>query len=140
MAEVHNLRENDKVMNIQNDYGRNVFNGDTGTVISIDTEDKVVTIDFDGNLVDYDFDEIDDNIVLCYAVTVHKAQGSEYPVVVMPVTMEHYSMLQRTILYTAVTRARKMFVLVGQPDAVNRAIQNTSVSERRGRLYERLLS
>lgn len=140
MVEVHNLRENDRVMNIQNDYVRNVFNGDTGTVASIDMEDKTVTIDFDGNIVEYDFDEIEDSIVLCYAITIHKAQGSEYPVVVMPITMSHRNMLQRTLLYTAVTRAQKMIVLVGEPSAVNRAIQNTSVDERRGRLYERLLS
>ena len=140
MVEVHNLRENDRVMNIQNDYVRNVFNGDTGTVVSIDMEDKTVTIDFDGNIVEYDFDEVEDSIVLCYAITIHKAQGSEYPVVVMPITMSHRNMLQRTLLYTAVTRAQKMIVLVGEPCAVNRAIQNTSVDERRGRLYERLLS
>ena len=140
MEEVHGLRVNDRVMNTQNDYKKNVFNGDTGSVVAIDTEDKTITIDFDGNLVEYDFGEVDDSIVLCYAVTVHKAQGSEYPVVVMPVTMGHYIMLQRTLFYTAVTRAKKMIVLVGEEAAINRAIQNTSISERHGRLYERLLA
>lgn len=140
MTEVHGLRKNDRVMNTQNDYRKNVFNGDTGTVAFIDPEDKTIMIDFDGNYVEYDFGEVDDSIVLSYAVTVHKAQGSEYPVVVMPVTMEHYNMLQRTLFYTAVTRARKMIVLVGEEAAISRAIQNTNISKRRGRLYERLLS
>ena len=139
-AEVHGLRVNDRVMNVRNDYSKNVFNGDTGIVSRIDTEDKTVTIDFDGAPVEYDFDELDDSIVLCYAITVHKAQGSEYPVVVMPVTMSHYNMLQRRLFYTAITRARKMIVLVGEAAAVDRAVENASINDRRGRLYMRLIS
>lgn len=138
MTEVRGLRENDRVMNVKNDYTRGVFNGDTGIVTKIDTEDKTVTIEFDNVPVEYDFDDIDDNIVLSYAVTVHKSQGSEYPVVVMPITMSHYGMLQRTLFYTAVTRARKMIVLVGEAAAVNRAIENATANRRNSRLCMRL--
>ena len=131
------FRIGDRVMNIRNNYEKGIFNGDTGTVLSINREDKKVGSEFDGYEVDFDFDEMDD-LSLCYAVTVHKAQGSEYPVIVMPLTMSHYYMLQRRLFYTAVTRAKKAVFLVGDPDALIHAIRNDRRDVRRGRLLERL--
>ena len=126
-------------MNVRNNYDKEIFNGDTGKVTEIDEEDGLVYIDFDGYKVEFDYDELED-IHLCYATTVHKSQGSEYPVVVMPVTRSHRGMLQRTLLYTAVTRAKKMLVLVGEKEAIRKAVENTYVKPRYSRLYDRLIA
>jgi len=123
----------DKVMQIENDYDKDVYNGDIGFVRSIDAGLGELVIDFDGRPVPYEFGELD-RVVLAYATTVHKAQGSEYPAVVLPITTEHYVMLQRNLLYTGVTRARRLVVLVGQPRALAIAVRH----ERAGRRWSKL--
>lgn len=127
----------DKVMQIQNNYDKNVFNGDIGTITSIDPEERTLTINFDGTPVEYDATELDET-VLAYATTVHKSQGSEYKVVVAPFTMQHYMMLKRNLLYTCVTRAKKLLVLVGTKKAIAMAVRNNQSSRRNTKLAERL--
>ncbi len=123
------FRTGDKVMQIQNNYDKDVFNGDIGFITGIDLVEHVLTIDIDGRRVDYDFNEAD-QLVLAYAVTVHKAQGSEFPVVVLPILSAHYLMLQRNLLYTAITRARELCVLVGSRRAIGIAVGNNKVAQR----------
>lgn len=130
-------KEHDKVMQIRNNYDKEVFNGDIGTVESIDLEDHELFVLFDGRLVKYDVAELDE-LVLAYATTIHKAQGSEYPVVVMPVVMSHYKMLQRNLIYTGVTRAKKLLVMIGAKKAVGYAVRNMTVSKRNTLLRLRL--
>lgn len=130
-------RLNDKVMQIKNNYDKNVFNGDIGIIVKIDMEDKTLVIRFDGNDVDYDATELDE-VVLAYATTVHKSQGSEYKIVVAPFAMQHYMMLQRNLLYTGVTRAKKVFVMVGAKKAVGIAVSNNKIQQRNTMLAGRL--
>ena len=130
-------RLHDKVMQIKNDYEKEVFNGDIGTITSVDLEDRELTVDFDGTPVVYDSTELDE-LVLAYATTIHKAQGSEYPIVVMPFMMTHFVMLQRNLLYTGITRAKKILVLIGEKKAISYAIRNEKTAERNTRLAERL--
>lgn len=130
-------RLRDKVMQIRNDYDKEVFNGDIGTVFRVDMEERELTVNFDGREVLYDVSELDE-LSLAYATTIHKAQGSEYPIVVMPFTMSHYVMLQRNLLYTGVTRAKKILVLIGEKKAVWYAVKNETTSERNTKLAERL--
>ena len=130
-------RVNDKVMQIKNNYDKNVFNGDIGIISSINIEDKTLTIRFDSNYVDYDATELDE-VVLAYATTVHKSQGSEYKIVVAPFTMQHYMMLQRNLLYTCITRAKKILVLVGSKKAIGIAISNNKTQQRNTMLAKRL--
>lgn len=125
----------DKVMQVVNDYDKDVFNGDLGLVKAIDGEAGELTVDFDGRDVAYDFGELDE-LVLAYATTVHKSQGSEYPAVVMPVTTQHYPMLQRNLLYTGVTRGRQLVVLVAQPKAVAMAVKGRLERRRWTKLNE----
>jgi exodeoxyribonuclease V alpha subunit len=124
-------------MQIRNNYDKEVFNGDIGTVGSIDMEERTLVIRFDDRDIEYDVSELDE-IVLAYATTIHKAQGAEYPIVVMPVMMTHFAMLQRNLLYTGVTRAKKMLVLVGQKKAVGYCVRNVTVDKRNTLLKERL--
>ncbi|MBR3175105.1 MAG: ATP-binding domain-containing protein, partial [Oscillospiraceae bacterium] len=131
------FRKNDKVMQIRNNYEKEVFNGDIGFVQSVDLEDRTLWVSYDGRLVDYDVTELDE-LVLAYAATVHKSQGSEYPVVVMPVVTSHYVMLQRNLIYTGVTRAKKGMVLVGTRKALGYAVRNVSVRKRNTLLMQRL--
>jgi exodeoxyribonuclease V alpha subunit len=131
------FRPGDKVMQIRNDYDRSVFNGDIGRVVGIDAELREACIRFDGREVSYDFGDLD-QVTLAYAVSVHKAQGSEYPAVVMPLLMQHYMLLQRNLLYTAVTRGRKLVVLVGTKKALAVAVKNDKTRRRCTRLGERL--
>lgn len=133
----YTFRQGDKVMQIRNNYDKNVFNGDIGYITAVDTGERTLTVGFDGRLVEYDITELDE-IVLAYAVTIHKSQGSEFPVVVMPVTMKHFVMLQRNLIYTGITRAKKICVLVGTPKALAYAIRQNTVSRRNTRLKERL--
>lgn len=132
------FRIGDKVMQVVNNYDKDVFNGDIGYIDDIDLEDKTLSVAFDGGkVVEYensDFSELQ----LAYACTIHKSQGSEYPVVVMPVSMAHYIMLQRNLLYTGVTRARKLMILVGDGKAIRRAIRNNQIAKRYTLLAERL--
>ena len=125
----------DKVMQVVNDYEKEVFNGDLGFVTAVDAEAGELLVDFDGREVAYDFGELDE-LVLAYATTVHKAQGSEYPAVVIPVTTQHYPMLQRNLLYTAVTRGRQLVVLVAQPKAVAIAVKGRLERRRWSKLGE----
>ena len=125
----------DKVMQTANDYDKEIFNGDIGVVRSINTEDGELTVDFDGRSVEFTLDELDD-LVLAYATTIHKSQGSEYPAVVVAVMKQHAIMLQRNLLYTAVTRGRKLVVLVGQREAVEMAVRTRSTRRRHSKLKE----
>jgi len=127
----------DKVMQIRNNYDKDVFNGDIGIITRIDTYSDTVTITFDAREVEYGFSELEE-IVHAYAVSVHKSQGSEYPVVVMPVLTQHYILLQRNLIYTAITRARKLVVLVGTRKALAIGINNNRVENRYSRLQPRL--
>ena len=125
-------------MQILNNYDKNVFNGDIGRIEDIDLEDKTLLINFDGNMIEYDGTELDE-IVLAYATTIHKSQGSEYPIVVAPLTTQHYMMLQRNLLYTCITRAKKVFVLIGSLKALGICINNNKTVIRNTRLAERLV-
>jgi exodeoxyribonuclease V alpha subunit len=127
----------DKVMQIRNNYEKNVFNGDIGRITAIDAEARSATITFDGNGVEYDQSELDE-VALAYAVTVHKSQGSEYPIVVCPITTQHFMMLQKNLLYTAITRAKKALVLVGTKKALAIAVKNKKSEQRNTLLAERL--
>ena len=133
----YTFRPGDKVMQIRNDYDKEVFNGDIGTVSSINLEERSLGVAFDDRSVDYDISELDE-LVLAYATTVHKAQGAEYPIVVMPIMMTHFVMLQRNLLYTGVTRAKRGLVLVGQKKAVAYCVRNVTVDKRNTLLAERL--
>ena len=130
-------RTNDKVMQIRNNYDKEVFNGDIGTVSFVDMEDRTLKVLFEGREVEYDISELDE-LVLAYATTIHKSQGSEYPIVVMPVMMNHYVMLQRNLVYTGITRAKKILVIVGTKKALALAVKNVTVTERNTRLKEYL--
>ena len=130
-------RRGDKVMQIRNNYEKEVFNGDIGVVQEVNPEDRELGVQFDDRLVIYDVAELDE-LVLAYATTIHKSQGSEYPIVVMPVLMTHYVMLQRNLIYTGVTRAKKALVLVSSKKALALAIRNVTVDKRNTMLKERL--
>lgn len=132
-----NFREGDRVIQLRNNYELDVFNGDMGRVSAIDEDTSTVRIDFDGRPVAYSFDEMDE-LALAYAITVHKSQGSEYPAVILPMVPQHFMLLQRNVFYTAVTRAKKLVVIVGDPKSMRRAIGNTAVTRRHTRLAERL--
>ena len=127
----------DKVMQIRNNYDKEVFNGDIGVVEKADLEERELTVVFDGRSVKYDVTELDE-LVLAYATTIHKSQGSEYPIVVIPVLMSHYIMLQRNLIYTGITRAKKILVLVGTKKALSYCVRNVTVRHRNTMLRERL--
>ena len=123
------FRPGDRVMQTQNNYDKDVYNGDIGSVLALDAIEHALMVDFDGRQVTYDWSECD-QLVLAYAVSVHKSQGSEFPAVVIPLVTSHYMMLQRNLLYTAVTRARKLCVLVGSRKAIGMAVKNNKVAHR----------
>ena len=125
----------DKVMQVENDYDREVYNGDLGVVRRIDLEEGELVVDFDGREVAYDFGELDE-LVLAYATTIHKSQGSEYPAVVIPLTTQHYPMLQRNLLYTGVTRGKRLVVLVGQRRALAIAVRGQQARRRWSKLRD----
>ena len=125
----------DKVMQVENDYDKEVYNGDLGVVRSIDAEAAEMVLEFDGREVTYGFGELDE-IVLAYATTIHKSQGSEYPAVVIPLTTQHYPMLQRNLLYTAVTRGKRLVVIVGQKKAMAIAVKGKQTGRRWSKLRE----
>lgn len=130
-------RMGDKVMQIKNDYEKNVMNGDIGIIKMVDIDGRTVSVDFDDRIVDYDANELDE-LTLSYATTIHKSQGSEYPIVIMPFTMQFFVMLQRNLLYTGITRAKKVIVLVGTKKAVGYAVRNSDVAKRNTGLAKRL--
>ena len=131
------LKAGDKVMQIRNNYDKEVFNGDIGRINKIDREEQEIIVNYDGRMVSYEYSELDE-IVLAYAVSVHKSQGSEYPVVVMPILTQHYMLLQRNLLYTGITRGKKLVVLVGTNKAVAIAIRNNKPQKKYTLLRERL--
>ncbi len=131
------FREGDRIMQVRNNYDKDVFNGDLGYVRKVDMEERMLQADFDGKFVEYDISELDE-LSLAYATTIHKSQGSEYPIVVIPVLMTHYVMLQRNLIYTGITRAKKVCILIGSPKALAYAIRNMTVLKRNTRLKERL--
>lgn len=131
------FRVGDKVMQIRNNYDKEVHNGDWGIITAIDSETREVQVEMEDRVVPYDFTELDD-LVMAFAVSIHKSQGSEYPVVVMPVHYQHYILLQRNLLYTGVTRGRKLVVIVGSDKAMNRAVKNEDAHKRFTRFAERL--
>lgn len=131
------FRKNDKVMQIKNNYDKEIFNGDIGIITSVDLEDRTLTVNFDDRNIEYDITELDE-LVHAYATTIHKAQGSEYPIVVMPILMNHYVMLQRNLIYTGITRAKKILVLVGTKKALSYGVRNVTVTKRNTMLRERL--
>ena len=128
---------NDKVMQTSNNYDKNVFNGDMGFITEIDIQEKVFIITYEECAVEYNFDEAD-QINLAYAITVHKSQGSEFPVVIMPMLSQHYMMLQRNLLYTGMTRAKKLLILIGCKKAISMAVNNTRQKPRYSMLLQRL--
>ena len=131
------FRKGDKVMHLKNNYEKDVFNGDIGVVSSISIKEKTLTVDYDGRAVDYETDEMD-QLSLAYAISVHKSQGSEYPAVVVPVTTQHYPLLQRNLLYTAMTRGKELVILIGTRRAVDIALANDRPKLRLSHLASRI--
>jgi exodeoxyribonuclease V alpha subunit len=131
------FRPGDKVLQTQNNYDKDVFNGDVGRVAAIDEAERELVVDFEGRRVAYDFGELDE-LVLAYALTIHKAQGSEYPAVVVPLHTKHFRMLQRNLLYTGVTRGKRLVVLVGSRQALGLAVRNQDSRQRCSMLRPRL--
>jgi exodeoxyribonuclease V alpha subunit len=132
------FRQGDKVMQISNNYDKDVYNGDIGIIIAVDKNEREITINFDSKQVVYEYDELDE-IVHAYATTIHKSQGSEYSAVIIPIMMQHYKMLQRNLIYTAVTRARKLVILIGQEQALRIAVKKSSTNNRYTTLKKRLV-
>jgi len=131
------FRVNDKVMQIKNNYEKEAFNGDIGRIVGIDLEEQKLMVKYEDRVIDYDWSELDE-LVLAYAISIHKSQGSEYPAVVIPLLTQHYIMLQRNLLYTAITRAKRLVVLVGSKRAIAIAIKNNKVQFRYTNLSPRL--
>jgi exodeoxyribonuclease V alpha subunit len=131
------FRAGDRVLQTVNDYDKGVFNGDLGRVASLDLDQGSLAVSYDEVEVSYDFSELDE-LLPAYAMSVHRSQGSEFPAVVIPILTQHYPMLQRNLLYTAVTRARKLAVLVGSPKAIAIAVRNRRAEERHTTLSRRL--
>jgi exodeoxyribonuclease V alpha subunit len=127
----------DKVLQTRNNYDKDVYNGDIGRIRAIDRESQEVKIDYDGKIVSYDYTDLDE-IILAYAISVHKSQGSEYPVVIIPILTQHYLLLQRNLLYTAITRGKKLVILVGTKKALAIAVRNNKQQRRYTLLKERL--
>ena len=127
----------DKVIQLVNNYDKDVFNGDIGKIERIDLEESQVFIDFDGRNVEYEFGELDE-VSLAYAASIHKSQGSEYPAVVIPLTTQHYMLLERNLVYTGVTRGKKLVVLIAQPKALAMAVRTQKSSRRLTNLPARL--
>ena len=132
------FRPRDKVIQTENDYDKDVFNGDIGQVLKIDPSEREVTIRFNQREVIYDFGELDE-VSLAYAITIHKSQGSEFPAVVIPLAMQQYLLLQRNLVYTGMTRGKKMLVLIGQRKALGMAVRNNRTEKRFSGLLARLL-
>jgi len=133
------LRVGDRVIQKKNDYNREVFNGDMGVIAAIDLEEQEVTVQFAERQVNYDYADLDE-ITLAWSVSVHKAQGSEYPVVILPIFMQHYMMLSRNLLYTGLTRAKQLAVLVGPKKAIGYSVRQVKDQQRYTLLAQRLMS
>ena len=120
---------NDRVMQLRNNYDKVVFNGDTGVIEDIDPQDRTMQVRFDERLVAYDTSELNE-LVLAYAISIHKSQGSEYAATIIPIFMQHFMLLQRNLIYTAITRAKKLCIFVGQSRAIAMAIKNNKSAAR----------
>ncbi|HWD19410.1 MAG TPA: ATP-dependent RecD-like DNA helicase [Verrucomicrobiae bacterium] len=131
------FRLRDKVIQTQNDYDKDVFNGDIGQITKIDPDERVLTVRFEGRDVSYDYGELDE-LSLAYAITIHKSQGSEFPAIVIPVATQQYMLLQRNLIYTGVTRGKKLVVLIGQRKALSLAVRNNHTQNRYSALLPRL--
>lgn len=129
----------DKIIQTVNNYDKEVFNGDIGQILEIDTEESSLKADYDGRVVEYEFGELDE-VSLAYATSIHKSQGSEYPAVVIPLAMQHYMLLERNLIYTAVTRGKKLVTIIGQPKALGMAVKNKNATKRLTNLTARLRS
>ncbi len=132
------LREGDRIIQLTNDYNREVFNGDLGIILTIDTVEQEVTVQYGERTVVYDYADLNE-IALAWCVTIHKSQGSEYPVVILPIYMQHYMMLTRNLFYTGITRAKKLAIVVGAKKAISLAVRSTDDQQRYTRLKQRLL-
>jgi exodeoxyribonuclease V alpha subunit len=126
-------------MQLKNDYNKEVFNGDLGTVMAIDHIDKEVIIEFDGREVTYDYADLNE-LTLAWATSIHKSQGSEYPVVILPLYTQHYVMLSRNLFYTGLTRAKQLAIIVGSEKAIAIAVKQLKQQQRYTRLQQRLLA
>jgi exodeoxyribonuclease V alpha subunit len=133
------FRPGDKVMHLKNNYAKEVFNGDIGVISGIDASKRRLSVNYDERLVDYESEELDD-LILAYAISVHKSQGSEYPAVVIPLLSQHFPLLQRNLLYTAITRGKKLVIIVGTRQALDTAIKNDKPGNRLSLLDQRLKS
>ena len=133
------FRVRDKVIQTENNYDKDVFNGDIGQIVEIDPVEREVTIKFDHRDLVYEFSELDE-IALAYAITIHKSQGSEFPAVVIPVAMQQYMLLQRNLVYTGITRGKKLVVLIGQKKALGMAVKNNKTEQRFSGLLTRLIT
>jgi exodeoxyribonuclease V alpha subunit len=133
----NSFKPGDKVMHLKNNYQKEVFNGDIGTIISIDSKKEELSVDFYGRAVSYDFTETGE-LSLAYAISVHKSQGSEYPAVIIPLMTQHYALLQRNLLYTAITRGEKLVILIGMKKALDIALKNDRPRQRLSMLADRL--
>jgi exodeoxyribonuclease V alpha subunit len=127
----------DKVIQTVNNYDKEVFNGDIGHIESVDIEEGMLTVDYDGRTLEYEFGELDE-VQLAYATSIHKSQGSEYPAVVIPLAMQHYTLLERNLIYTAVTRGKKLVIIIGQPKALAMAVKNRKSNRRMTKLSARI--
>jgi len=127
----------DRVMQIRNNYTKFVFNGDIGEIVDINKADRLLFVSFGDRVLEYDFGELDE-LVLSYAVSIHKSQGSEFSAVIIPIFMQHFILLQRNLIYTAVTRAKKLCILIGQGKAIAIAINNNKGVDRKTFLKEYL--
>ncbi|MEM9951693.1 MAG: ATP-dependent RecD-like DNA helicase [Chloroflexota bacterium] len=132
------FRVGDKVMQTKNNYEKEVFNGDIGIIRGIDDDANRIEVVIDGLIIDYSYDDADQQLIHAYCISTHRSQGSEYPIVVMPIMTQHYMMLQRNLIYTAITRAKQMVVLVGTRQAIKMSVDNNKVSERFSGLLPRL--
>ena len=132
------FRRGDKVMQTKNNYDKEVFNGDIGFIRAIDDDENTIEVIMDGRFIDYEYQDAYEQLIHAYCISTHRSQGSEYPIVVMPIMTQHYMMLQRNLIYTAITRAKTMVILVGTRKAIKMAVDNNKVSERYSGLTPRL--
>jgi exodeoxyribonuclease V alpha subunit len=126
-------------MHLRNNYQKEVFNGDIGTIVEVDTDTEEILVDYYGKQVSYDHAELDD-LTLAYAISIHKSQGSEYPAVIVPILTQHFALLQRNLLYTAVTRGKQLVVLIGTTKALAIALSNDKPRKRQSGLAARMVA